>query len=116
MHRRLPLSLALPLLFLASAALLGLSLALGSVPISLPELASKNNCMACHHIDKKLVGPSYQDIAAKYKTDTGAEAKLIEKVRKGGSGVWGAIPMPPNALKDEDLRALVKWILAGASD
>jgi cytochrome c len=82
--------------------------------ISMLELAGKSNCMACHHIDKKLVGPSYQEIAARYKADGSAESKLAEKVKKGGSGVWGAIPMPPNALKDEDLRALVKWILAGA--
>jgi S-disulfanyl-L-cysteine oxidoreductase SoxD len=83
-------------------------------PVSMLDMAGKHNCMACHHVDKKLVGPSYQDIAVKYKSDAGAETKLAEKVKRGGSGVWGAIPMPPNALKDEDLRALVKWILAGA--
>ncbi len=79
------------------------------------DLAKKSNCLACHTEDKKLVGPSYRDIAKKYAGDKGAEAKLIEKVKKGGSGVWGPIPMPPNTLvKDADIKTLVKWILAGA--
>jgi cytochrome c len=69
--------------------------------------------MACHAVDKKLVGPSYQDVAKKYKPAD--EAKLVAKVKAGGSGVWGTIPMPPNAaVKDEDVKTLVKWILAGA--
>ena len=77
------------------------------------DLATKSGCMACHAADKKVVGPSYQDVAKKYKASD--EAMLIAKIRKGGSGVWGPIPMPPNAtLKDEDLKTLVKWILAGA--
>ncbi len=77
------------------------------------QLAQKNNCLACHAIDKKLVGPSYKDIAAKYKSDKTAEAKLAEKIKKGGTGVWGQIPMPPNAnVADADIKALVKWILA----
>ena len=71
--------------------------------------------MACHDVDKKRVGPSYKEIAARYGGDAGAELKLYEKVKKGGVGVWGAIPMPANALNDEDLRILVKWVLAGAS-
>ena len=76
------------------------------------ELAKKNACTACHAVDKKLVGPSYKDVAAKYRSDKGAEAKLIEKVKKGGTGVWGQVPMPPNAaVKDEDVKTLVKWIL-----
>ena len=77
-------------------------------------LATKNNCMACHDVDKKRVGPSYKEIAARYSGDAGAQLKLSEKVKKGGGGVWGAIPMPANALNDDDLRALVKWVLAGA--
>lgn len=77
------------------------------------ELAKKNNCTACHKVDGKLVGPGYKDVAAKYKSDKNAEAMLIEKVKKGGMGVWGPIPMPPNAaVKDEDVKTLVKWILA----
>ena len=76
------------------------------------ELAKKNNCTACHKIEGKLVGPAYKEVAAKYKGDKKAEAMLIEKVKKGGMGVWGPIPMPPNtAVKDEDIKTLVKWIL-----
>jgi cytochrome c len=79
------------------------------------DLATKSACLACHAVDKKLVGPAYQDVAKKYAGDKTAEAKLIEKVKKGGSGVWGPVPMPPNAaVKDEDVKTLVKWILAGA--
>lgn len=79
------------------------------------ELAKKSNCMSCHQVDKKLVGPAYQDVAKKYAGDKTAEAKLIEKVKKGGKGVWGQIPMPPNAaVKDADIATLVKWVLAGA--
>ena len=78
------------------------------------DMASKNNCMACHQVDKKFIGPSFQDVAAKYRGEAGAEASLVAKVKNGGSGVWGAIPMPPHAVKEEDIRALVKWVLAGA--
>jgi cytochrome c len=76
--------------------------------------ANKAGCMACHAKDKKLVGPSFKDIAAKYKGQGDAVAKLSEKVRKGGSGVWGPIPMPPNPeskISDADLKSTVEWIL-----
>ncbi|HYY61539.1 MAG TPA: c-type cytochrome [Burkholderiales bacterium] len=77
------------------------------------ELAKKHNCFACHAVDKKLVGPSYKDVAAKYSGDPKAEAKLFDKVKKGGQGVWGQVPMPPNAtVPDSDIKALVKWILS----
>jgi len=77
------------------------------------ELAKKNACTACHAIDKKIVGPAYKEVAAKYRGDPKAEAMLIDKVKKGGVGVWGQIPMPPNStVKDEDIKTLVKWILA----
>ena len=77
------------------------------------DLATKSGCMACHAVDKKLVGPAYQEVAKKYKAAD--EAMLVEKVKKGGKGNWGQIPMPPNdKVKDEDLKTLVKWILAGA--
>ena len=78
------------------------------------DLATKSACMGCHAIDKKIVGPSYKDVAAKYKATD--EAKLVEKVAKGGGGVWGPIPMPQNSPKvpDADIKILVKWILAGA--
>lgn len=77
-------------------------------------LAQKSGCLACHSIDKKVIGPSYKDIAAKYKGDKGAEAKLIAKVKNGGSGVWGPIPMPANSpqVKDADIKTMVQWILS----
>ena len=76
-------------------------------------LAKKYNCTACHQTDKKVVGPSYKDVAAKYKGQAGAADKLAEKVKKGGSGVWGPVPMPPNpAVPDADVKKLVDWILA----
>jgi cytochrome c len=77
------------------------------------ELAQKNACTACHAVDKKLVGPAYKDVANKYRGDAKAEAMLEEKVKKGGVGVWGQVPMPPNTnVKDEDVKTLVKWILS----
>ncbi len=75
-------------------------------------LAKQYNCLACHSVDKKVVGPAYKDVANKYRGDKTAEAKLVDKVKKGGSGVWGQIPMPPNAVPDEDIKKLVKWILS----
>ena len=77
------------------------------------ELLQSNGCAGCHAADAKLVGPSYHDIAAKYRGDKGAEATLAAKVKAGGSGVWGAIPMPPNPqVKDDDLKKIVTFILA----
>ena len=76
-------------------------------------LAKTSGCLACHTVDKKLVGPSYQEIAERYRKDKGAEASLIQKVKAGGKGVWGDIPMPPNAhVKDADIKTMVQWILA----
>lgn len=77
------------------------------------DLIKKSGCTACHANDKKLIGPAYKDVAAKYKGDAGAAAKLSDKVKKGGSGVWGQVPMPPNpAVKDDDLKTIVAYILA----
>lgn len=76
-------------------------------------MMQKDGCAACHTLDKKVVGPAYQDVAAKYKGDAGAFAKLTQKVKAGGAGVWGPVPMPPNAqVADSDIAALVSWILA----
>lgn len=75
------------------------------------ELAQKSGCLACHAVDKKVVGPSYKEIAAKYKGDKAAEATLVQKVLKGSSGVWGQIPMPPNNVSEAQAQQLVKWIL-----
>lgn len=77
------------------------------------ELATKSACTACHAVDKKLVGPSYKDVAKKYAGNAKAEAMLIEKVKKGGVGTWGQVPMPPNPnVKDADIQTLVKWVLS----
>jgi cytochrome c len=76
-------------------------------------LAKKHACFACHTVDKKLVGPAYKDVAAKYRGDKDAVAKLAQKVKNGSQGVWGTVPMPPNsAVPDADINALVKWILS----
>jgi cytochrome c len=80
---------------------------------SSPELAKKHACFACHATDKKLVGPSYKDVAGKYRGDKGAEARLFDKIKKGSQGTWGQVPMPPNAaVPDAEVRALVKWIMS----
>jgi cytochrome c len=92
-----------------------LALGVAAAPAAYADeaLAKKHNCTACHQVDKKAVGPSYKDVAAKYKGQADAAAKLAGKVKKGGQGVWGQIPMPPNAaVPDADIEKLVKWVLA----
>jgi cytochrome c len=75
-------------------------------------LMTKSGCVACHAVDKKVIGPAYKDVAAKYKSDKDAATKLAAKVKAGGQGVWGPIPMPPNAqVADADIKTLVAWIL-----
>ena len=76
-------------------------------------LAKNKNCHACHSIDNKIIGPAFKDIAAKYKGVDGAVAALTSKVKNGGAGVWGDMPMPPNAaVSDAEIETLVKWILS----
>ena len=77
-------------------------------------LAQKSGCLACHSVDHKILGPAYKDVAAKYKGDKGAEARLIAKVKAGGKGVWGDMPMPANSpqVKDEDIKTIVEWVLS----
>ena len=77
-------------------------------------LAKKSGCFNCHAVDKKIVGPAYKEVAKKYKGDADAVAKLTKKVADGGSGVWGAVPMPPNKSKvsEADIKTLVQWVLA----
>jgi cytochrome c len=76
------------------------------------ELLKKHACLSCHAVDKKLVGPAYKEVAAKYRGQKDAEKTLAEKVKKGGVGVWGQVPMPPNpGVSDADLNTMVKWIL-----
>jgi cytochrome c len=77
------------------------------------DLAKAKNCMACHAVNTKLVGPAYKDVAAKYAGQKDAEAKLVQKVMKGGSGVWGAVPMPANPqVTEAEAHTLVKWVLS----
>jgi cytochrome c len=77
------------------------------------DLATKKNCMACHAVDKKLVGPAYKEVAAKYAGQKDAVDKLVQKVLKGGSGVWGPVPMPPNAqVSDAEAKQLVQWVMS----
>lgn len=92
-----------------------LSLALSSHALASKELAQKNNCMACHAIDKKLVGPAYQEVAKKYAGQKDGAAALAKSIKAGGAGKWGPVPMPAQAaLSDADALALAKWVLAGA--
>jgi len=101
MHRRI--------LFLVSAA------GILAAPVAQADeaLLKKHNCIACHQIDKKLVGPAYKDVAKKYKGQKDIAAKLAEKVKKGGQGAWGPVPMPPNAqIPDADNRKMVEYILS----
>jgi cytochrome c len=80
------------------------------------DIAKDAACLACHSVERKLVGPSFREIADRYRGDAGAGEALALKVRNGGQGAWGTVPMPANPqLKEEDLRSLVKWILGGAS-
>ena len=92
---------------LAAAALLGTAPAMAD-----EALAKSKNCMGCHALDKKVLGPSYKDVAAKYKSDKGAVDKLAQKIIKGGSGVWGAVAMPANnQVSEADAKKLAAWIL-----
>ena len=78
------------------------------------QLAQASGCTTCHALDKKLIGPAYKAVAAKYKDDPSAETLLIRKVKEGGAGIWGQVAMPPNSprVSDADIQTLVKWILA----
>jgi cytochrome c len=89
------------------------SLMLATPALADVKLATEKNCMACHAVDKKLVGPSYKDVAAKYAGQKDAADKLAAKIIKGGSGVWGAIPMPANAqVNAAEAKTLATWVLA----
>lgn len=88
-------------------------LALPQLAMASEELAQKNNCLACHTVDKKVLGPAYKDIAAKYENTPENVEMLTDKVRSGGSGNWGQIPMPPNPMvSEEDAKTLVEWVLS----
>jgi len=90
---------------------------IAAVAVSAPalanqELAQKKNCLACHTVDKKVVGPAYKDVAAKYAGDKAALAKLTEKIQKGGVGVWGQVPMPANPVTPDEAKTLATWVLS----
>lgn len=77
------------------------------------DLAKKNNCMSCHGVDKKIIGPAFKDVAKKYKGNADAVAQLSKKVKDGGSGVWGPIPMSPNkTISDADIKVMVEYVLS----
>jgi len=76
------------------------------------DLAQKKNCMACHAVDKKLVGPAYKEVAAKYAGQKDAAAMLADKIVKGGTGVWGQVPMPPNQVTADEAKTLAAWVLS----
>jgi cytochrome c len=90
-------------------------LSLGTVATASADpvaLATERGCMACHQVETKVVGPAYKEVAAKYKGQEGAAEMLAGKVKAGGSGVWGPVPMPPNAhVSDEDIKVIVDWVL-----
>jgi cytochrome c len=95
-----------------AACAIAAALTVAGVAQANEKLAQSSGCTTCHGVDKKIIGPSFKEIGAKYGKQKGAEADLIKKVKAGGKGVWGDIPMPPNAhLKDEDIKTLVSWIL-----
>jgi cytochrome c len=103
------------LMMVAAAGSMMLASQAGAVDMAAGlALANKSGCMACHNENVKVLGPAYKDVAAKYKGKPEMEAKLIDKVKKGGSGVWGPIPMTPNSPKvsDADIKTLVEWVLA----
>ncbi|MBK7899577.1 MAG: c-type cytochrome [Azonexus sp.] len=75
-------------------------------------LAKAKNCMSCHAVDKKLVGPAYKDVAAKYKGDAKAPAALAAKIKAGGKGAWGEVPMPPNNVTEDEAKKLAAWVLS----
>ena len=94
---------------------LALALAAAAPAFASKEMAQKNACLACHGIDKKLVGPAFQDVAKKYADQPDAAAALARSIKSGGAGKWGPVPMPAQpALSEADAQALAAWVLAGA--
>ncbi|WP_234263651.1 c-type cytochrome [Hydrogenophaga sp. NFH-34] len=102
----------------ALLALLGAAASAHAVDaVAAKALASKSACLACHAADKKLVGPSYKEVMAKHQGQADAVAKVAARIKSGGSGMYGPVPMPPQPnLKDDELKLLAEWVLAGAPD
>ena len=94
------------------ATMIAVGLGVSGQVLADEALAKAKNCMSCHAVDKKLVGPSYKDVAAKYKGDAGAAEALATKIKAGGKGVWGQIPMPPNNVTPEEAKKLATWVLS----
>ena len=102
---------------LAASALLAAAGAHAFDAAAAKALAAKSACLACHSAEKKLVGPSYKDVAAKHQGQADALEKVAARIQSGGSGIYGPVPMPPQpTLKDEELKLLAAWVLAGAPD
>ncbi len=97
---------------IVALSLLGSTLLMSQAAFANTDLARQKNCMACHSMNSKVVGPSFKDIGKRYSGQNGAEDKLVQTIRKGSSGNWGAVPMPANAqVSEAEARTLVKWIL-----
>ena len=99
------------LVLLAAAATASLS-GTAALAADAQQLLKDKACLACHVVDKKLVGPAYKEVAAKYRSRKDAQAYLVKKINEGSTGVWGQVPMPPNAVSDADAATLAKYILS----
>ena len=111
------MSMTFKYLVLAAAAAVSCASAFAVDAAAAKALATKSACLACHAADKKLVGPAYKDVAAKHKGQADALAKVTARIKSGGSGMYGPVPMPPQPnLKDDELKLLAEWVLAGAPD
>lgn len=98
---------------LVTICLMSGAILMSNAALANPDLARQKNCMACHSVNNKLVGPAFKDIGKRYEGQGGAEDKLVQTILKGSSGNWGAVPMPANGQVNEaEARALVKWILS----
>ncbi len=106
------MKIAFTSMFAVSLLMLSIQAANAADPVE--ALAQKSGCLNCHSVQAAILGPAYKDVAKKYKSDKTAEARLIAKVKAGGSGVWGKMPMPANSpqVKDDDIKTIVKWVLA----
>lgn len=86
-------------------------------PAEVQQILTKNACLACHAVDKKMIGPAYRDVAEKYADEADAAETIAKHIKEGSSGIWGPIPMPPNAaITDDELDKVVEWVLAGAPE
>ena len=97
---------------LIAAAAIGALFAQNAMAADAAKLAQAKGCLGCHSVDKKLVGPAYKDVAKKYAGQAGAVDKLATKIQKGGSGTWGAVPMPPNNVTPAEAKELATWVLS----